>query len=162
FSLGDLRRYESDPSDWQADMRDRLSRSPQLYIDPARQKTLTTLQQKIKRGQGSQAIDELEHLLGARDEKRLQQFREGRASADTISLTDFAHSPILRDFDSSEQRTMLNWLRDIDADKAPIPVGKAVEHLGDILAKRTTATIANLRMRLPADPVRYQPEDPRY
>ncbi len=162
FSLGDIRRYESRPTDWQDDMRDRLSRSPQLYIDPERQKTLSAFQQKIKSGQGSQAIDELEHMLTQRDEKRIQQFREGHASAGTMSLTDFAHSPILLDFDSREQETMGKWLRDIDAGNAPIPVGKALEHVRDILARRTSATISNLRMRLPADPGRYLPEDPRY
>src|SRR5438045_5821348 len=101
-------------------------------------------------------------MLNRLDEERLRQFRGSRASADTISLSDFAHSPILLDFDSSEKQTMVNWLRDVDADKTPIPFSKAVDHLRNILAKRTAATVSNLRMRLPADPVRYQPEDPRY
>jgi ABC-type transport system involved in cytochrome c biogenesis permease subunit len=162
FSLWDMGRYESEPTHWQEDMRDRLSRSPQLYIDPERQKTLSAFQQKIKSGQGGQAIDELQQMLHRRDDERLHQFQASRASADTISLTDFVHSPIWRGFDSSEKQTMVTWLRDIDADKMPIPVGKAGEHLRDILAKRTTETISNLRMRLPADPVRYRPEDPRY
>ena len=36
---------------------------------------------------------------------------------------------------------MVNWLRNIDADKSPIPVSKAVEHLREILAKRTAAQL---------------------
>jgi ABC-type transport system involved in cytochrome c biogenesis permease subunit len=162
FSLGDLKSYESEPGRWRQDMRDRLARSPQLYIDPARQKTLSAFQQKIKSGQGSQAIDELEAMLKGRDLERIRQFRENRPATETISLTDLAHSLILLNFDSSEKQTFGEWLRAIDADKAPIPVSKAVEHVREILAKRTAATVTNLRMRLPADPVRYQSEDPRY
>jgi ABC-type transport system involved in cytochrome c biogenesis permease subunit len=162
FSVGDLRSYESEPARWQEDMRDRLSRSPQLYIDPARQKTLFAFQQKIKSGQGSQAIDELEVMLKRRDEGRISKLGQNGQTSQTISLADLAHSLILLNLDSSEKQTMGEWLRAIDADKAPIPVGKAVEHVREILAKRTADTISNLRMRLPADPVRYQPEDPRY
>ena len=57
-------------------MKERLARTPQLYIKPEIQTALDEFQKQVKEGTGVQAVDALEGELRSRQERAIKAFRD--------------------------------------------------------------------------------------
>jgi ABC-type transport system involved in cytochrome c biogenesis permease subunit len=149
-----------EPESWRNMMKERLSKVPQLYINPERQKALAAFQAAIKSGRGPEIIDDLAKTLKARAEQRLHSFLAEQGGATTIDLESLIHSQVLQGLDNSELSSLADWLH--QQGSRSIKTAGLVQKLREINFSRIDNLTANLRTRLPAGGAAYQPDDPRF
>lgn len=80
FSIGELRDMQKDDKGglWKGLMYSRLSQTPQLYINknPQHLEAFQAFQQKLEKGEGLKAIEQLEEILRERREAKLKEFEK--------------------------------------------------------------------------------------
>jgi ABC-type transport system involved in cytochrome c biogenesis permease subunit len=147
------------PARWRETMKERLARTPQLYIKPEIQTALEEFQKQVKEGTGVQAVDALEGELRSRQERALKAFRD-RHKQERISLNEVADDPILSDLNQIDLHRLLMLVK--DQEKDGIAVSTLAGELKEVFARRDQDAIEDLRRRVPRNTVKYHPDDPEY
>jgi ABC-type transport system involved in cytochrome c biogenesis permease subunit len=161
FSLAELRRLVRDPRDWEKLMKERVEKTPQLYLPQEQQQVLEAFKEQLKRGDGGRAIDELVGILDRHREENVSRFTKLRGSDQDAAkelFTRLALSAISSETDPPKSEELRN-----DAAEAleKNDTARMARWLDTAVRDRDQRVLAQLRERLPRGSD-YQPHDPRF
>jgi ABC-type transport system involved in cytochrome c biogenesis permease subunit len=147
------------PTKWRDAMKERLARTPQLYIKPEIKAALEEFQKQVKEGKGNEAVDALAAELKHRQEQTVQAFRD-RHKQERISLKEFIYDPAFSELGQADLHRLYMLVK--DQDKETIAVNALATELNKILDRRDQEAVEDLRRRIPRNTVKYHPDDPEY
>ncbi len=160
FSPAELRRCQEDASAWRKVMQERLDRTPQLYINPERRKTLEQFQEAVKAGTAQKTLDELAGILRERTARRVAEFERGLRTNDPNAPQ--LETLLTTEKDRQEFNARLMPLIH-GGEKDPAKIHEAaVSAMRGLLARHDEDVIADLRVRIPPPGTPYHPADLRY
>lgn len=178
FSLADLRLISRDPNTWRdLYMAERVSKAPQLYISAEHQQALKEFQDKVKAGQGEQAISALEQQMADHRKQTVARFEDLRKSGDkdkikeADNILDHALPAPLMMIMSKQVRLSDEQLESVkpvaillmeEMDKKVDKTADLVPQLRILLQQRDQRVLKDLRAQLPVGKQSYDPADPKF
>jgi ABC-type transport system involved in cytochrome c biogenesis permease subunit len=145
------------PAKWREAMKERLARTPQLYIKPEIKTALDEFQKEVKEGKGNETVEALAAELKRRQEQTVQAFRD-RHKQERISIKDFVYDPAFSELGQAD----LHRLYMLVKEKESIAVSALAAELKASLDRRDQETVEDLHRRIPRNTVKYHPDDPEY
>jgi ABC-type transport system involved in cytochrome c biogenesis permease subunit len=161
FSLGELRSLVHDAGAWEKILKERVEKTPQLYLSEEHQQVLQKFKDQLKRGDGSQAIDELSSIVAKNREDYVERFIKLRTSEPSKAEALFIKLS-LSAMSSESDRKKSEEVRKAAADALETrDTSKMAAGLDQMLRQRDQRVVQQLRDRLPGGR-EYRADDPRY
>jgi ABC-type transport system involved in cytochrome c biogenesis permease subunit len=162
FSIGELQAAARDESNWKAFMQERLAEMPQRYISPDRLRALEAFQNQVRSGQGSQALEEVGHILAERRADKVAEFEKAERSGDQARAAKLVQQAVNGLGDEQRRRQALEHIRDSKADPERAHQLR-VQEMRALLTETDEQILERMRQSVEAGRSKaYHPDDPRF